>query len=125
MRISDWSSDVCSSDLLLAQLFDVRALLADDDARAVGIDRHAAQLCRAFDHDLVDRSLRQGLEHILADLQILNPHATIILAFCQPAAVPAAVDYQSQANPITLLTPLTPLLPVRDTHTAYSLPQYK
>src|SRR3546814_13431555 len=50
---------------LLAQLFDVRALLADDDARAGGIDRHAAQLCRAFDHDLGDRGLRQGLEHIL------------------------------------------------------------
>src|SRR3546814_7401243 len=47
---------------LLAQLFDVRALLADDDARAGGIDRHAAQLCRAFDHDLGDRGLRQGLE---------------------------------------------------------------
>src|SRR3546814_16324586 len=71
---------------LLAQLCDVRALLADDDARASGIDRHAAQLCRAFDHDLGDRGLRQGLEHILADLQILDQHATIVLAFGEPAA---------------------------------------
>src|SRR5690606_16147692 len=34
---------------LLAQLFDVRALLADDDARTGGIDRHAAQLRRTLD----------------------------------------------------------------------------
>src|SRR3546814_486212 len=98
---------------LLAQLFDVRALLADDDARAGGIDRHAAQLCRAFDHDLGDRGLRQGLEHILADLQILDQHATIILAFGEPAAVPGAVDLQAQADRIALLAHLTPLLPVR------------
>src|SRR3546814_6265696 len=34
---------------LLAQLFDVGALLADDDARSGGIDRHAAQL-RSEEH---------------------------------------------------------------------------
>src|SRR3546814_6943571 len=40
---------------LLAQLFDVGTLLADDDARTGGIDRHAAQLRRPLDHDLRDR----------------------------------------------------------------------
>src|SRR5688572_29836967 len=40
---------------LLLQLLDVRTLLADDDARAGGIDRHAAQLGRTLDHDLRDR----------------------------------------------------------------------
>src|SRR3546814_3811516 len=57
---------------LLAQLFDVGALLADDDARAGGIDRHAAQLCRTLDHHLRDRGLWQRLEDELADLQILR-----------------------------------------------------
>src|SRR3546814_5393410 len=31
MRISDWSSDVCSSDLDILALLDVRALQADDE----------------------------------------------------------------------------------------------
>ena len=45
---------------LLAQLLDVRTLLADDDTRAGGIDRHAAQLGRALDDDLGDRGLGRG-----------------------------------------------------------------
>src|SRR3546814_4998670 len=111
MRIIDWSSDVCSSDLrtlhrtaegdatfelignaladqlgvdlglanlddvqrhvaarqvaqLLAQLFDVGTLLADDDARTGGIDRHAAQLRRPLDHDLRDQ---------IGSAQVRNP----------------------------------------------------
>src|SRR3546814_9945048 len=109
MRISDWSSDVCSSDLL----FDVGTLLADDDARTGGIDRHAAQLRRPLDHDLRDRGLRQGLEDELADLQILDPHAAIVLPLGEPAAVPGAVDLQAHADRIALLAHITPLLPVR------------
>src|SRR3546814_18219243 len=85
MRISDWSSDVCSSDL---------------DARAGGIDRHAAQLCRTLDHHLRDRGLWQRLEDELADLQILDQHAAIVLPFGEPAAVPGAVDLQAQADRI-------------------------
>src|SRR3546814_20007520 len=77
MRISDWSSDVCSSDL---------------DARAGGIDRHAAQLCRTLDHHLRDRGLWQRLEDELADLQILDQHAAIVLPFGEPAAVPGRSD---------------------------------
>src|SRR3546814_15971237 len=38
MRISDWSSDVCSSDLHLAR--EVLGLVGDDaPARAIGLDR--------------------------------------------------------------------------------------
>src|SRR3546814_5930442 len=98
---------------LLAQLFDVGALLADDDARAGGIDRHAAQLCRTLDHHLRDRGLWQRLEDELADLQILDQHAAIVLPFGEPTAVPGAVDLQAQADRIALLAHLTPLLHVR------------
>src|SRR3546814_5716418 len=50
MRISDWSSDVCSSDLLQT----VKAL-ADQD-----IHRNAAVLCLAFDGVIACRRIRFG-----------------------------------------------------------------
>src|SRR3546814_15188378 len=108
MRISDWSSDVCSSDLL----FDVGTLLADDDARTGGIDRHAAQLRRPLDHDLRDRGLRQGLEDELADLQILDQHAAIVLPLGEPAAIAGSVDLHGPAERLSLLAPLMPLLSI-------------
>src|SRR5262249_36389857 len=53
-----------------ADLVDVRALLADDDARARSVDRHAALPVRTLDDDLGDGSLLQILEQSLADLHV-------------------------------------------------------
>ena len=75
------------------QLLDVAALLADDDTGTGGIDRDAAQL-RALDHHLRDRRLRQRLEDELADLQVLEQQATIVLPLREPAAVPGPVDLE-------------------------------
>ncbi len=88
----------------LAQLFDVGALLADDDTGARGIDRHAAKLGRTIDDDLADRRLGQLLDDVLADLEILHQQPTIVVAFGIPAAVPGTVDLQTQADRIGFMT---------------------
>src|SRR6185295_18095869 len=88
---------------LRAQFLDVRALLADDHARARGIDGDAAQFRRALDHHLGDRRLRQRLHDILADLQVLEEEPAVIVAFGEPAAVPGPVDLQPKPDRIALL----------------------
>src|SRR5262249_1412474 len=52
---------------VLLQLLDVSALLADHDARACRVDRHAALLVRTLDHDTRDAGLLQLLVEVLAD----------------------------------------------------------
>src|SRR5690606_17621978 len=98
---------------LRAQLLDVGALLADDHTGARGIDRDPAQLGRALDHHLRDRRLRQGLDDVLAQLDVFLEQLAVVAPFGVPAAVPGAVDLQAQADRIALLTHLKPLLPAR------------
>src|SRR3981189_2285848 len=68
--LDDVDDDVGIRDVgnALAQLVDVGALLADHHARTRRMDRHAALLVRALDHDLRHRGLLQRLGQILADL---------------------------------------------------------
>src|SRR3546814_1914724 len=64
MRISDWSSDVCSSDLgarayAFGYRFDLRHPLADEVAfcqwgRVAGVSRYAAATGMAQHHDVLD-----------------------------------------------------------------------
>src|SRR5690606_33405051 len=96
-----------------AQLLDVRALLADDDAGTGRIDRDPAQLGRTLDHHLRDRRLRQVLDDVLADLDVFLEQPRIVAPFGVPAAVPGAVDLQAQTDRIALLAHLTPL-PARE-----------
>src|SRR3546814_9358722 len=63
MRISDWSSDVCSSDLLAVQIADFDPVVVDDRQRAdahrgeIG-DRRTADTARADDRDMARLQLR-------------------------------------------------------------------
>src|SRR3989338_8268498 len=52
----------------LAQTVDVRALAADDHAGARRVDVDPDLVARALDPDARDRGLREGLQHVLADL---------------------------------------------------------
>src|SRR5207237_5952350 len=67
-------------------------------------DRDPAQLGRTLDHDLADRRLRVRLHDVLADLQILQQQLAVMRALGEPAAVPGAVDLQTQADRVALLT---------------------
>jgi hypothetical protein len=73
---------------LLAQLLDVGALLADDQARTSGMDRDAALLVRTLDDHLGDRSLLQLVLQVVADLDVLM----------QQIAVLAGVAYQRESQ---------------------------
>src|SRR3546814_6918345 len=73
MRISDWSSDVCSSDLDPARDAGRFDSAADDPARNVagrrlaapagGRSRHRSCYCQAIGYCLREASLRGGTEH--------------------------------------------------------------
>src|SRR5690606_32818858 len=89
---------------LAAQLLDVGALLADDQARTRSVNGDAALLVRALDHDLRDGGLLQLLLEILADLQVLVQQLAVLAGVGVPARVPGAVDAETQADRIDFLT---------------------
>ena len=89
---------------LLAQHLDVRALLADDDARTGGVDRDAALLVRALDDDACHAGLLAFLVDELADLDVLEQQVAVVLGVGVPAAVPGAVDLEAHADRIDFVT---------------------
>ena len=68
--------------------------------------RDAADLGRTLDHDLGDRRLRQLLDDVLADLEVLEQQPAVILAFREPAAVPGPVDLQAKPDQERISDPL-------------------
>src|SRR5690606_25670023 len=88
---------------LAAQLLDVGALLADDQARTGRMDGHPALLVRALDHDLRHRRLLQLLLQIGADLQVLVQQPAILAGVGVPARIPGAVDAEAQTDRIDFL----------------------
>src|SRR5262249_30211760 len=89
---------------LLAQLLDVGALLADDDAGARGMDGDAALLVRALDDDLRHRGLLQFLEQRLADLHVFMEERAVGGLAGIPPRVPGAVDAKPKPDRIDFLT---------------------
>src|SRR3954454_21423609 len=89
---------------LALQLLDVRALLADDDTGARGIDGDAADLGGPLDHHLRNRRLRRLRHDVLADLEVLEQQPTVVLPFGEPAAVPGTVDLQAKPDRRGFLT---------------------
>src|SRR3546814_7024262 len=83
MRISDWSSDVCSSDLSAdaADRFQVATQLAGVGAALEGADAHAAVLGRA-----------EWLEQLAADEFQVHPLARIAHFDDRRVVVPAQPD---------------------------------
>src|SRR5215475_2665872 len=100
---------------VVAQLLDVGALLADDDAGARRVNGDARLLGRPLDDDAADAGLRQALLQIVPQTQVLVQHAGIVLVGV-PARIPGAVDADAQADRIDLLTHLLALLALADDH---------
>src|SRR5262249_18354419 len=105
-NLNDVDNDVRLRKLgdFFAQLLDVRALLADDDARARRLNGDPALLVRPLDHDLRHRGLLKILHQLLADLHILMQQLAVLVLARVPARVPGTVDAEPQADRIDLLT---------------------
>src|SRR3546814_1698253 len=74
MRISDWSSDVCSSDLLIARLFAVGLLLRDK------FTQHATSAHRASIASIASQEHRpHGHDVPIADLRLLESDHRLVL----------------------------------------------
>src|SRR5580698_3448572 len=89
---------------VLAQLVDIRALLADDHAGARGIDGHAALLVRALDDDARDAGLVQTLFEHLAHADVVMQQPGVVVLAGEPARIPGSVDAEAQPDRIDLLT---------------------
>src|SRR5215469_12241868 len=89
-----------------AQLLDVGALLADHHARTGGVDGDAGALGRTLDDDLGHARLGQPLAQHLADVDVFVEHRRVFAALGVPAGFPRAVDTETQADRINLLTHL-------------------
>src|SRR3546814_8323000 len=76
MRISDWSSDVCSSDLAEKRLFHLRKRQADDALRLSEREADRQTFQPADEHRFDARRLAREFEPFQARQQLLhqNPH---------------------------------------------------
>src|SRR5690348_6180634 len=110
--LDDVQADLAAGHLgeIGAQLLDVGALFADDDARPGRMDGDAGLLGGALDDDARHAGLQQPLDQEIAQLQVLVQQVRIILAR-EPARIPGSVDAEPQADRIYLLA-----------HYAFSLP---
>src|SRR5690606_31197822 len=89
---------------LVADLLDVRALLADHDARARRVDRDAALPVRTLDDDLADRGLLEVFLERFTDLEVFLQQRTVLTLVGVPTGVPGAVDSEPQTDRIDFLT---------------------
>src|SRR5450432_2266265 len=104
--LDDIDDDVGGGDIgnPLAQLVDVRALLADHDAGTRRVDRHPALLVRTLDHDSGDGCLLQFLVQHLADFDILVQQLAVLVLAGEPTRIPRPVDAETQSDWIDFLT---------------------
>jgi hypothetical protein len=88
----------------LAQLLDVLALLADDDARTRGVDRDARGLGRTLDLDAADAGLRQLLAQHLAHLQVGRQVAGEVTLVGVPLRIPVLGDAKTDSSRMYFMT---------------------
>ena len=81
----------------------VGAALADDDARASGVDVDLDLVGSAFDLDLRDARVAQRLLHELADLDVFVQPLRVVLLL-EPLAVPGLDDAETETNRMDFLT---------------------
>src|SRR5208337_1957109 len=89
---------------LTAQLLDIGAFLANQNARARRVHRDAALLVRPLDHDLGDPGLTALLQNELADPEILMQKLAVLALVGVPAAIPRPVDSEPEPDRVDFLT---------------------
>src|SRR5690606_11209845 len=88
---------------LAAQPLDVRALLADHNARPRRVNRDARLLGRPLDDDAADPGLRKLLLQPVADLDVLVQQLGVLAAVREPARIPSPVDAEPEPDRVDLL----------------------
>jgi hypothetical protein len=101
----DLQADGLAGELLeiLAQLVDLRALLADQDAGARGVQKHSHGLARTLDLDLRDRRERPVLGDVPADVLVLDQEPAEFLLRGVPTGAPRLGDSESESDGMSLL----------------------
>src|SRR6185312_8327113 len=89
---------------LAAQLLDVGALLADENAGACRVHRDAALLVRTLDDDLRDAGRALQLQNVSANGTIFMQKLAVLATTGEPAAVPGAVDADTKTDRIDFVT---------------------
>src|SRR5690606_1346985 len=88
----------------LAQLVDVRTLLADHHARTGGVDRDPALLVRTLDDDLRHGGLLELLHQRCADRDVLVQELAVFAPVGEPARIPGPVDAEPQTDRVDFLS---------------------
>ncbi len=88
---------------LAAQLLNVGALLADQNAGTRCVHRHPALLMGAFNHDLRDACLPPLLQDKLADAEILVQELAVLSLARIPAAIPRPVNSEPESDWVDFL----------------------
>src|SRR5262249_7900412 len=89
---------------LLAELLDVGALLADDDAGTSRVYRHARLLVWPLDDDLRHCRLLEVFHQRLADGHVLVQQLAVLALVRVPARIPGAIDAEPEPDRIYFLT---------------------
>src|SRR6185437_780836 len=88
----------------LAELFDIRALLADHHARTRRVNGDAALLVRALDNDFRHRRLLEQFHQLCANLDVFKQKRAIFVFARIPARIPGTVDADPKPDWIDFLT---------------------
>ena len=91
---------------ILAQHFDIRALLADDNTGAGSMNGHARLLRRAFNHHAAHAGALQAITQLFTQLEIFMQHLGIIRG-SEPAAIPSAMNAKPKPDGIDFLAHTT------------------
>src|SRR3546814_14136561 len=88
MRISDWSSDVCSSDLVRYKTNDVLTVGGNDTADAASLPSHRVRTLRPAHHNL---HIRSGRRAALRDVHPTGLAGPITATTATPVHDPRAI----------------------------------
>src|SRR3546814_12312585 len=89
MRISDWSSDVCSSDLVRYKTNDVLTVGGNDTADAASLPSHRVRTLRPAHHNL---HIRSGRRAALRDVHPTGLAGPITATTATPVHDPRAIE---------------------------------
>src|SRR3546814_65016 len=131
MRISDWSSDVCSSDLNLRQLASQRAgIVRFEKIAALPVHQEFPMAADVRSHH--DRTLRHRLQRLQGGNQVGEPHAVawideerhqvVVAAHLLVRHPPGEDDLIADTQPVDLGNQALLLRPSADHQKLHSLP---